>query len=122
MSALHVRTRKAVAAMIVGCHVTVAAAQSSGELSGRVRDAAGGVLPDVTVTVSGPALDKPRTTTTDSEGRYGFADLPLGEKYVVTFSLMCFGTVRRKDVSVSTARSKTMSVQLRLDLSCPFEV
>jgi hypothetical protein len=65
MSALHAQTRKAVAAIIVGCLVTLAAAQAPGELSGRVRDGAGGVLPDVTVTVSGPALDKPRTTTQD---------------------------------------------------------
>jgi hypothetical protein len=104
--------------MIVGCLVTLAAAQSSGELSGTVRDGAGGVLPDVTVTMTGPALDKPRTTTTDSEGRYRFADLPSGTKYVVTFSLMCFRTVRRKDVSVPTGGSKTMSVQLGLDPSC----
>jgi len=104
--------------MIVGCLVTLVDAQASGELSGRVRDGAGGALPDVTVTVSGPALDKPRTTTADSEGRYGFADLPLGKKYVVTFSLMCFRTARRKDMSVPTAGSKTMSVQLGLDPSC----
>ena len=103
---------------MVGCLVALAAAQVSGELSGRVRDGAGGALPDVTVTVSGPALDKPRTTTTDREGRYRFADLPLGKKYVVTFSLMCFRTVRRKDVSVLSAGGKTTNVQLALDPSC----
>jgi hypothetical protein len=122
MAAPYVRARHAVAAMIVGCLVMLAGAQSFGELSGTVRDGGGGALPDVIVTVSGPGLDKPRITTTDIEGRYTIAKLPSGKKYVVTFSLTCFGTVRRKNVSVRTSSNKPMSVSLRLDHSCPFEV
>ena len=57
MAAPYLRARHAVAAMIVGCLVMLAGAQSFGELSGTVRDGGGGALPDVIVTVSGPGLE-----------------------------------------------------------------
>ena len=45
------------------------------QLKGTVKDASGGVIPNVAVTVSGPAS---RSTVTDPEGRYEFANLPNG--------------------------------------------
>ncbi len=52
-----------------------AEAQQTGALSGVVRDAQGGVLPGVTVSVSSPALDGgARTAVTTEGGIYQFAD------------------------------------------------
>jgi hypothetical protein len=73
--------------------------QPSGEISGAVRDARAG-LPGVTVTVSGPTLEKPRTAWTSAHGTYRISELPQG-RYVVVFSLMCFRPVRRTDVDVT---------------------
>src|SRR5262249_11956763 len=51
--------------------VTVLCAQSAtGVVAGRVTDPSGGVMPGVTVTLSGGALDRPRTTTTNVDGTF----------------------------------------------------
>jgi outer membrane receptor protein involved in Fe transport len=62
------------------------AAQGSqtGVLSGFVRDGDGLALPGAVVTVSSPALQGSRSTTTDGQGAYALRGLPPGE-YDVTF-------------------------------------
>ena len=55
---------------------TVSAGQATGEISGTVTDESGGVLPGVTVTVTG--TDTTRLDVSDGEGRYEIADLAPG--------------------------------------------
>jgi iron complex outermembrane receptor protein len=55
----------------------VAAAQTTGELAGIVRDATGAVVPDVTVTLTGKTLAVPETIETDHQGRFAIS-LPPG--------------------------------------------
>ena len=64
-------------------------AQTAGQLAGVVRDITGIVLPEVTVTVAGPALPAPRTVATDEHGRFALESLPAG-RYQVTASLRGF--------------------------------
>jgi iron complex outermembrane recepter protein len=69
---------------------TVAAwALTAGQLTGVVRDTTTGVLPGVTVTISGPALAAPRTVVTDQDGRYVLDSLPAG-RHRVTAALSGF--------------------------------
>jgi hypothetical protein len=80
---------------------SVALAQA-GNISGTVRDNQGGVLPGVTVEVTSPALiEKVRTSTTDSNGRYQIVSLPVGT-YKVTFKLESFGTVEQGGVELTS--------------------
>ena len=59
--------------------VLPAAAWAQAAIAGEVRDTSGGVLPGVTVEASSPALiEKVRTATTDSNGRYRIEDLRPG--------------------------------------------
>jgi iron complex outermembrane recepter protein len=51
----------------------VAAAQTTGELAGIVRDATGAVISAVTVTVTGNTLPAPVTIETDHQGRFAFS-------------------------------------------------
>ena len=93
--------------------------QAGGALSGTVRDQQGGVLPDVTVTVTGPTLKQPLMTATDSErGTYVITGLPEG-KYVVTFSMTCFRTTERQNVRVTAAKAVTVDAILRLKPIAP---
>src|SRR6476620_4013218 len=70
----------------------------SGSIAGTVTDESGGVLPGVTVTVAGPALQVPQLSrTTDAKGEYSFANLPIGA-YTVEYDLTGFGKVVRQDV------------------------
>ena len=67
-----------VGALILILTATSVSAQATGELAGRVTDESGGVLPGVTVTVTGPALMGVRTDTTGADGRYRVPNLPPG--------------------------------------------
>src|SRR3954469_25888679 len=73
---------------------TVADAQNTSQVFGKVTDVSGGVLPGVTVTLSSPALLEPRVALTSETGTYEFSGLPIGV-YAVRFELAGFGTVVR---------------------------
>jgi hypothetical protein len=85
--------------------VALVSAQTN-QLSGTVRDRSGAVLPGVSVTVDGPALDKARIATTDSHGEFTFTSLPPDDAYVVTFTLVGFGFVQKK-VAIATDKAAT---------------
>jgi hypothetical protein len=70
------------------------------QLSGTAKDKSGAILPGVTITLEGPALDAARTTTTDRHGEFVFKGLPPGEAYTVTFSLVGFRAVVEKNVTI----------------------
>jgi hypothetical protein len=71
---------------------TSAEAQQTGTLSGVVRDAQSAVLPGVTVTVSGGALEgASRSTITNDQGLYSITALPPAS-YTVAFELAGFTT------------------------------
>ena len=89
-------------------------AAQSARLSGTVRSDKGAVLPGVTVSVSGPALEKALTTTTNARGTYSFGNLPAADGYVVTFSLVCFRTETRQKVTVPTDKDAGVDAVIRL--------
>ena len=84
------------------------------QLSGTVRDAQGADLPGVTVTLSGPALEKAFRTVTSARGTYSFSDVPAADGYTVTFSLMCFSTETRRKVSIPTEKNAAVDAVMRL--------
>jgi len=66
-----------------------------GQIGGIVKDSSGAVLPGVTIEVASPALpERARATTTDSNGRFAFSNLPAG-RMSITATLSGFNTVRR---------------------------
>ena len=71
-------------------------AQGTGQISGRIVDETGGVLPGVTVDlqIDGATV---ATTTTDGTGTYRFENVTPGQADV-RFQLINFGTVRRNVV------------------------
>ena len=56
---------------------------TSGSIIGTVKDNAGALVPDATVTVANPAINLKRTASSNSEGGFVFAQLPPGN-YTVT--------------------------------------
>ena len=65
------------AVILVGTS-TLAWAQATAELAGRVTDESGAVLPGVSVTVTQTDTGFTRTTVTDGEGGYSLPNLPTG--------------------------------------------
>ena len=53
-------------------------AQAIGSIFGKVTDPSGGVLPGVTVTVTGSALQSPLVAVTSENGTYQFPSVPIG--------------------------------------------
>jgi len=89
-----------------------AAAQQTGTLAGVVRDAQGGVLPGVTVTISGAALiGGARVVVTGDTGNYQAAGLPPGS-YEVVFDLPGFGAQRRGGVAIQVANATRLDMVL----------
>lgn len=82
-------------------------AQTTGEISGVVRDRDGSPLPGATITVSGPQLPVGRSTTTLSDGVFRFVALPPGN-YHLKAAISGMGTF---DQDVIVALGKTTEVR-----------
>jgi len=68
---------------------------------GQITDGTGAVLPGVTVTATGPALQVPSiVVVTDERGEYRLTPLPIGV-YRVTYELAGFQNVRREGVQLT---------------------
>jgi hypothetical protein len=91
----------------------LAAQQSSASasLSGRVEDANGGMIHGVSVTATKVETNQQRTVTSDTEGRYRFAYLPVGN-YLITAEIRGFNKLERQ-----LALSVGQSVDLKLMLT-----
>jgi len=89
-------------------------AQTLGTVAGVVKDGSGAVLPGVTVEAASPALiEKVRTAVTDGSGQYRIINLPPG-KYIVTFSLTGFSTVKHDGIDVSPSFTSNIDAELRV--------
>ena len=88
------------------------AAGQSGQVTGLVVDATGGVLPGATVTLIG-GRDGPRPAVTDAEGRFRFDGLSPGV-YTVTVFLSGFGEVTVDGVEVAADSVDLPGITLRL--------
>ena len=89
----------------------MASAQQTGEIFGKVTDSSSGVLPGVTVTLSGPSLLQPLTAATSATGTYTFPRLEIGA-YSVKFELAGFKTVINDGIRVTVGSSQTVNAQL----------
>jgi outer membrane receptor for ferrienterochelin and colicin len=85
----------------------------TGTITGSVKDASGGVLPGVTVTVASPSLQGTRSATTSANGDYIIPFLPAGE-YTVRFEMSGFQKLERKGLRLQLAESTTLDAQLSL--------
>jgi hypothetical protein len=92
------------------------AAQTIGNASirGRVTDTTGAALPGVAVTAGSPALQVSQmTVTTDTDGSYRIAELPIGE-YRVTYELSGFQRHVREQLQLSAGFSAELNISLEI--------
>lgn len=92
--------------------VPLASAQTTGSVSGVVRNKDGGPLPGVTVMISGPQMPRGQTTTTRSDGSFKFQALLPGN-YQLRAELTGMG-VFTQDVIVQVAKDTEVRPTLRL--------
>ena len=96
-----------VVALFMGVAVGSAQVQT-GDITGRVTDNTGAVLPGVTVTVSGPALITPQSDGVVGERHVPVPGLPIGT-YNVRFELTGFRTLVREGVQLTIGFSRRRS-------------
>ncbi len=86
-------------------------AGSTGSIQGEVTDESGGVLPGVTVTVTGESMMGARTDITNAQGIYRFPGLPAGT-YTVKFELAGFGVVNKPNIRIGIGFTATVGAKL----------
>src|SRR3954451_24970189 len=102
----------AVVALLLTC-ATAFAQQTTGVITGRVVDQQGAAVPGVTVTAKSPSTGFTRTETSDAEGIYRLAALPVG-LYEVTAELQGFSTVSKKDIEVNVGQSSSIDFPMKV--------
>jgi hypothetical protein len=102
----------AVLAILVGAMPALAQVQT-GEITGRVTDDTGAVLPGATVTLTSPALIQPQVATSAETGSFRFPQIPIGT-YSVKFELPGFKTVVREGIVVSIGFTAQVNQQLAI--------
>lgn len=83
-------------------------------VGGTVTGDAGTRLSGVAVTIENVTIGIRRTVTTDGEGRYEIADLPVDGEYVVRVALAGFATVANERVTLAPNRRTTVDFVLKL--------
>src|SRR5262245_55789454 len=86
---------------------------TTGTIEGLVTDTAGAVVPGATVKVSSPNLIRAQTATSDSQGRYRFANLPPGKYAVTVEAVSGFAKFEQSDVEVNRSKTSTLDVRMR---------
>src|SRR5690349_24478536 len=90
---------------------TVAWAQATAQLNGRVTDESGAVLPGVTVTATQTDTTFSRTVVTDATGNYVVTNLPTGP-YRLEMALQGFRTYVQTGIVLQVGASPTINAAL----------
>jgi hypothetical protein len=86
---------------------------TTGELTGRVVDAAGAIVPGVTITLRSPTTGLLRSAVTNESGEYLFVLVPPGA-YTVSAELTGFRKVERPDVLIAVGTRQTLPLRLEV--------
>jgi hypothetical protein len=87
--------------------------QNFGELVGKVTDDQGGVLPGVTVTLSGPAVMGAPTAISSAQGLYRFPAVATGT-YTLKFELAGFAPLVREGIVVPVRQTITVDAAMKI--------
>src|SRR5438552_3176706 len=91
--------------------VALPAQVATGDLTGRITDTTGAVVPNSTVTARNPATGQTRTTQSNALGNYTLTQLPPGT-YEVSAEFMGFSKAVRTGVEVSVGTRATLNFEL----------
>ena len=86
--------------------------QSSGILDGVVKDSSGGAVPGATVEIHNPVSHYDRSTTTDTDGKFRFANVPFNPYHVVVSASGFAAT--SMDVEIRSTVPSSVTVTLKV--------
>jgi hypothetical protein len=108
--------RKSVIVLVAVCFlcVVMAAQETTGTISGTVKDPSGAVVPNATVTLTNTEKNAVlRTVTTDSSGNFSAPSLPIGH-YEVTITAPGFQKYTQTDVVLNATAKLTLFPTLQV--------
>lgn len=111
-----IKTAKKILSLLIGIVVVGLGwglAVETGEIKGKVADQSGLGLPGVEITASGPSLQGIRTVLSSKDGNFHFPLLPVG-KYMLTFKLQGFNTVKQENVIVHLGTVTSLEVTMTM--------
>ena len=101
--------------------VVIAQSGPAGRLTGVVQDSSGAVMPGVEVTVRNLGTGLVRTVTSDAEGRWTIAALPVGS-YQLKYEIKGFKKLTKEGVAVEASVARTIDTQLEVEAAPGEEV
>ncbi|HEU4509342.1 MAG TPA: carboxypeptidase-like regulatory domain-containing protein, partial [Pyrinomonadaceae bacterium] len=87
-------------------------AQTSGSISGEVRDEKQAVITGATVSMRNISTNETRTTQTNADGRYHFASVPVGA-YEVTVESSGFAKYQQSGITLALNQSAVVDVTMK---------
>lgn len=93
--------------------MAMAQTSTTGTIEGTITDANGAVVPGATVTVNGPNLIRPQTTTSDNNGNYRFLQVPPGRYTIKITSDAGFEDFEQPNVEVNLSRTTSFNTILK---------
>ncbi|HYY58907.1 MAG TPA: carboxypeptidase-like regulatory domain-containing protein, partial [Pyrinomonadaceae bacterium] len=91
---------------------TALSQETTGDISGRVTDALGNVVPNATVTAHNQGTGLTRTATTNESGDFTVALLPAG-RYDVSVEAASFSKALLKDLELNVGATQTVKIELK---------
>src|SRR5215470_3437909 len=88
------------------------ATSSTSAVTGTVTDAQGAVVAGVTVKLVDSKTSQERTTTTNDQGVYLFAQVPPGQGYALKFSANGFESLELNGIALGVGNTETHNAQL----------
>jgi len=92
--------------------ITPALAQTTGSISGEVRDEKEAVIKGANVSVRNVKTNDTRTTQTDSDGRYRFSAMPVGD-YEVTVESSGFAKYVQSGITLVLNQQATVNATMK---------
>lgn len=89
------------------------AQETTGGITGTVKDSTGALITNASVEITGKALIGSKKSSVDKNGQYRFVNLPPGN-YTVTVSAPNFETSKAENVFISVGRFPTVDVSLKV--------
>src|SRR5687767_8533793 len=102
------RMQVLVVAFLLAAGVEPSAQEFTGSIYGRIVDPASALMPGVSITVEGAAIQGQRTAESEANGSYRFLNLPQGE-YRVTYQKSGFTTIVYEGAKIEVNRTITMN-------------
>jgi hypothetical protein len=99
-------------ATLLACLCATALAQTSGSISGEVRDEKQAVITGATVVVRNISTNETRTAQTNADGRYHFAGVPVGS-YEITVESSGFAKYQQTGVTLALNQSAVVDVTMK---------